>query len=195
MDKIAEKVLPESFSHSLAGTSKEFSESGNSIVYAFLLALVLVYLVLAAQFESYSDPLIIMFTIILAFAGALLSLWITGQTLNIFSEIGIIVLVGLVTKNGILIVEFANQRREDGLSIREAIIDASVQRFRPILMTTLATILGALPIALALGDAATSRMSMGISIVGGLTFSLVLTLFMIPGLYIYMTSKKPKIKA
>ncbi len=194
MDRIAEKVLPESFSHSLAGTSKEFAESGSSILFAFLLALVLVYLILAAQFESYLDPLIIMLTVPLALAGALFTLWITDQTLNIFSKIGIIVLIGLVTKNGILIVEFANQRREDGLSIKEAIIDACVQRFRPILMTTLATILGALPIALALGDAATSRISMGISIVGGLAFSLILTLFVIPGLYIYLTSKKPKVK-
>ncbi|MNK21397.1 Efflux pump membrane transporter BepE [compost metagenome] len=195
MDKIAEEVLPESFSHSLAGTSKEFAESGSSIIFAFLLALVLIYLILAAQFESFSDPVIIMITIVLALAGAVLSLWITDQTLNIFSEIGIIVLVGLVTKNGILIVEFANQRREEGLSIRDAIIDASAQRLRPILMTTLATILGALPIALALGDAATSRISMGIVIVGGLAFSLILTLFVIPGLYIYLTSKKSKVKA
>ncbi len=195
MDKIAGEVLPESFSHSLAGTSKEFAESGSSIIFAFLLALVLIYLILAAQFESFSDPVIIMITIVLALAGAVLSLWITDQTLNIFSEIGIIVLVGLVTKNGILIVEFANQRREEGLSIRDAIIDASAQRLRPILMTTLATILGALPIALALGDAATSRISMGIVIVGGLAFSLILTLFVIPGLYIYLTSKKSKVKA
>lgn len=190
MDKVAAKVLPESFSHSLAGTSKEFAQSGNSLIFAFLLALVLVYLVLAAQFESFRDPLIIMFTVPLALAGALLSLWLTDQTLNIFSEIGIIVLVGLVTKNGILIVEFANQRKEEGLSIHEAIIDAAASRFRPILMTTLATILGALPIALALGDASTSRIPMGISIVGGLAFSLVLTLYVIPGLYIYLTSKK-----
>ncbi|TSJ44836.1 efflux RND transporter permease subunit [Fluviicola chungangensis] len=195
MDNIAEKVLPESFSHSLAGTSKEFAESGSSLIFAFLLALVLVYLVLSAQFESFSDPIIVMVTVLLALAGAVLSLWITDQTLNIFSEIGIIVLIGLVTKNGILIVEFANQRREEGLSIKEAIIDASSQRFRPILMTTLATILGALPIALALGDAATSRISMGITIVGGLAFSLVLTLFVLPGLYIYLTSKKSKAKA
>lgn len=195
MDKIAADVLPESFSHSLAGTSKEFAESGSSIIFAFLLALLLIYLILAAQFESFSDPIIIMITILLALAGAILSLSITGQTLNIFSEIGIIVLVGLVTKNGILIVEFANQKREEGLNIREAIIEASAQRFRPILMTTLATILGALPIALALGDAATSRVSMGISIVGGLAFSLILTLFVIPGLYIYLTSKKSKAKA
>jgi hydrophobe/amphiphile efflux-1 (HAE1) family protein len=192
MDRISEKVLPESFSHSLAGTSKEFAQSGGSLVFAFLLALILVYLVLAAQFESFRDPLIIMFTVPLALAGAMLSLWMTGQTLNIFSEIGIIVLVGLVTKNGILIVEFANQRKDDGLSLKEAIIDSAAQRFRPILMTTLATILGALPIALALGDAATSRVPMGISIVGGLAFSLLLTLYVIPGLYIYVTSKQKK---
>ncbi len=192
MDKIAEKVLPESFSHSLSGTSKEFSESGSSVLFAFGLAVILVFLILAAQFESFTDPIIIISTIFLALAGALLSLWLTDQTLNIFSEIGIIVLVGLVTKNGILIVEFANQRKEEGLSKLDAVIDAAASRFRPILMTTLATILGALPIALALGDASTSRIPMGISIVGGLAFSLVLTLYMIPGLYIYLSSKKKK---
>jgi len=190
MDDIAEELLDETFTTSLAGTSKEFRESGSSLVFAFLLSLVLVYLVLAAQFESFRDPLTIMLTVPLALAGALLTLWVFDQTLNIFSEIGIIVLVGLVTKNGILIVEFANQRKEDGLSVKEAIIDASAQRFRPILMTSLATILGALPIALALGDAATSRIPLGIAIIGGLTLSLVLTLYVIPGLYIYLTSKK-----
>lgn len=194
MDEIAAEVLPEGFSTSLAGTSKEFAESGSSLIFAFLLALVLVYLVLAAQFESFADPLIIMFTVPLALAGAVLSLWMFDQTLNIFSEIGIIVLVGLVTKNGILIVEFANQRKEQGLTVKDAIIDAASQRFRPILMTSLATILGALPIALALGDASTSRIPMGISIVGGLTFALILTLFVIPGLYIFITSKKIKEK-
>jgi len=192
MDKAAAKTLPEEFATSLAGTSKEFAESGSSLIFAFLLALVLVYLVLAAQFESFRDPLIIMLTVPLALAGAVFSLWATDQTLNIFSEIGIIVLVGLVTKNGILIVEFANQRKDEGLSIHEAIVDAAAKRFRPILMTTLATILGALPIALALGDASTSRIPMGISIVGGLAFSLILTLFVIPGLYVYLTSKKKK---
>jgi len=190
MDVIAEEVLDETFTTSLAGTSKEFRESGSSLVFAFLLSLVLVYLVLAAQFESFRDPLTIMLTVPLALAGAILTLWFFDQTLNIFSEIGIIVLVGLVTKNGILIVEFANQRKEQGLNIKEAIIDASAQRFRPILMTSLATILGALPIALALGDAATSRIPLGIAIIGGLTLSLILTLYVIPGLYIYITSKK-----
>ncbi len=190
MDDVAAEILDDSFSTSLSGTSKEFMESGSSLIFAFLLALILVYLVLAAQFESFSDPLIIMFTVPLALSGAVLSLWLFDHTLNIFSQIGIIVLVGLVTKNGILIVEFANQRKEAGLSVKDAVIESASKRFRPILMTSLATILGALPIALALGDAATSRVPMGISIIGGLTFSLVLTLYVIPGLYIYLTGKK-----
>lgn len=193
MDKIAAEVLPEEFSTSLSGTSKEFAESGSSLIFAFILALVLVYLVLAAQFESFTDPLTIMFTVPLALAGAIFTLWLFGHTLNIFSEIGIIVLVGLVTKNGILIVEFANQERQEGNSTLDSIIAASVSRFRPILMTTLATALGAMPIALALGDAATSRVPMGMAIVGGLLFSLVLTLYVIPGLYIFITSKKLKV--
>jgi len=190
MDRIAEELLDASFTTSLSGTSKEFMESGGSLIFAFGLALILVYLVLAAQFESFRDPITIMLTVPLALAGAVLTLWIFGHTLNIFSQIGIIVLVGLVTKNGILIVEFANQRKQAGLTLKSAIIDASSERFRPILMTSLATILGALPIALALGDAATSRVPMGLAIIGGLTFSLVLTLYIIPGLYIYISSKK-----
>ncbi len=190
MDKIAKDVLDDTFSTSLAGTSKEFSESSSSLVFAFLLALVLIYLILAAQFESFTDPLIIMFTVPLALAGAVLSLWIFGQTINIFSQIGIIVLIGIVTKNGILIVEFANQRKEEGLSIAEAAVDAATQRLRPILMTSLATVLGALPIALALGAAAKSRMPIGIAIIGGLMFSLVLTLYVIPALYSYISNKK-----
>ena len=187
MDKIANEVLDETYTTSLAGTSKEFMESSSSLFFAFFLALVLVYLVLAAQFESFLDPLIIMFTVPLALAGALLTLWLFDHTLNIFSEIGIIILIGIVTKNGILIVEFANQRKKAGYSIQEAIIDAASQRFRPILMTSFATILGALPIALAIGDAATSRVPMGMAIIGGLAFSLILTLYVIPGLYIYFT--------
>ncbi len=190
MDKIASELLDDTFSTALTGTSKEFMESGSSLAFAFGLALILVYLVLAAQFESFSDPLVIMLTVPLALAGAILTLWLFGHTLNIFSEIGIIVLVGLVTKNGILIVEFANQRKEAGLSALDAVLDASAQRFRPILMTSMATILGALPIAMAFGDAATSRIPMGVSIIGGLTFSLVLTLYVIPGLYVYLTRKK-----
>ena len=190
MDKIAKGTLDETFTTSLAGTAKEYAESSNTLIFAFLLALILVYLVLSAQFESFRDPLIIMFTVPLALAGAVLSLWIFGQTLNIFSQIGIIALVGIVTKNGILIVEFANQRKAKGLTIREAVIDAASQRFRPILMTSLATVFGVLPIALALGAAAKSRVSMGIVIIGGLLFSLGLTLFIIPALYTYLTSSK-----
>ena len=190
MDKIKSEVLDESFSTSLGGTAKEYAESSNTLLFAFFLALILVYLILSAQFESFRDPLTIMFTVPLALAGALLSLWLFGQTLNIFSQIGIIALVGIVTKNGILIVEFANQRQEQGLSIPEAVIDAATQRFRPILMTSLATVFGVLPIALALGAAAKSRVSMGIVIIGGLLFSLVLTLYVIPALYTYLSTKK-----
>jgi multidrug efflux pump len=194
MDKIASGTLDESFSTSLAGTAKDYAESSHTLVFAFLLALVLVYLILSAQFESFRDPLIIMFTVPLALAGAILSLWLFGQTLNIFSQIGIIALVGIVTKNGILIVEFANQRKAKGLSIREAVVDAASQRFRPILMTSLATVFGVLPIALALGAAAKSRESMGIVIIGGLLFSLGLTLFIIPALYTYLSSEKSHIE-
>ncbi|QHT69308.1 efflux RND transporter permease subunit [Rhodocytophaga rosea] len=189
MDRIANEVLDDSFSTSLAGTSKEFAESSSSLLFAFLLALVLIYLILSAQFESFTDPLIIMFTVPLALAGAVLSLWLFGQTLNIFSQIGIIVLIGIVTKNGILIVEFANQRKEEGLSVKDAVVDAATQRLRPILMTSLATVLGALPIALALGAASKSRMPIGIAIIGGLMFSLILTLYVIPALYSYISRR------
>jgi multidrug efflux pump len=194
MNKIASGTLDESFSTSLAGTAKEYAESSHTLVFAFVLALILVYLILSAQFESFRDPLTIMFTVPLALAGAILSLWLFGQTLNIFSQIGIIALVGIVTKNGILIVEFANQRKAKGLSIREAVVDAASQRFRPILMTSLATVFGVLPIALALGAAAKSRESMGIVIIGGLLFSLGLTLFIIPALYTYLSSQKSHIE-
>jgi multidrug efflux pump len=191
--KIGKATFDDSFSSALSGTSKEFEDSSGSLLFALLLALVLVYLILAAQFESFIDPLTIMFTVPLALAGAVLSLWLFGQTLNIFSEIGVIVLIGIVTKNGILIVEFANQRKADGLSIREAVIDAATRRLRPILMTSLATALGALPIAMALGAASRSRVPMGITIIGGLIFSLVLTLLVIPALYTYLSRSK-KIK-
>ncbi len=189
MNRIAAKVLDASFTTSLAGAARDFAESSSNIVFAFVLALLLIYLVLAAQFESFIDPFIIMLTVPLALAGALISLWYFNLTLNIFSEIGIIVLIGLVTKNGILIVEFANQRREHGLSIREAVLDASASRLRPILMTSLATALGALPIALALGSGSTSRISLGIVVIGGLMFSLILTLFVIPAMYTFMSRK------
>ena len=189
MNKLAEATLDESFSTSLTGTSKEYADSSSSLLFAFLLALIIVYLILAAQFESFRNPLIIMFTVPLALAGAFISLWAMGQTMNIFSQIGIIVLVGIVTKNGILIVEFANQRRAHGLSIHDAVVEAATRRLRPILMTSLATILGALPIALALGAASKSRVPMGITIIGGLLFALILTLYVIPALYIYLSKE------
>lgn len=190
MNRIASNVLDESFTTDLSGASRDYAESGSNISFAFGLALILIYLILAAQFESFIDPFIIMITVPLALAGAVLSLWIFGQTLNIFSEIGIIMLIGLVTKNGILIVEFANQKREQGMAMLDATIEAAVSRFRPILMTSLATMLGALPIALAIGAGAKSRVSMGIVVIGGLLFSLILTLFVIPAMYSIMSRKR-----
>jgi multidrug efflux pump subunit AcrB len=190
MNQIAKKTLDASFSTALTGSSRDFAESSSNILFAFLLALVLIYLVLAAQFESFIDPFIIMLTVPLALAGALLSLWYLNQTLNIFSKIGMIMLVGLVTKNGILIIEFANQLKEGGKTIQDAIREAAAARLRPILMTSLATALGALPIALALGAGAKSRMSMGTVVIGGLMFSLSLTLFVIPAIYSYLSREK-----
>lgn len=186
MRSIADNVLDETFSTALSGPSKDFEESSSSLLFAFLLALILIYLVLAAQFESFRGPFVILFTVPLALAGALLSLWYFNQTINIFSQIGMIMLIGLVTKNGILIVEFANQRLSAGLELREAIIEASVARFRPILMTSLTTILGILPIALALGAGSESRVPMGIAVVGGLIFSTALTLLVIPAMYSFV---------
>ena len=190
MNKIAKKVLDESFSTALTGPSRDYAESGSNILFAFCLALVLIYLILAAQFESFVDPFIVMLTVPLALAGALLSLWYFNQTLNIFSEIGIIMLIGLVTKNGILIVEFANQLKKQGVPVKEAIQKGASARLRPILMTSIATALGALPIAMSLGAAAKSRMGMGIVVVGGILFSLVLTLFVIPAMYSYLSREK-----
>lgn len=185
MDAISKKVLDETFSTDLSGESRDFKESSSNTFFAFGLALLLVYLILSAQFESFKDPIIIILTVPMAVAGAFLSLWLCGQSWNIFSQIGTIMLIGLVTKNGILIVEFANQLKEKGVAIPEAIREAAVSRLRPILMTSLAIAIGALPIALALGAAAKSRMSMGTVIVGGTLFSLVLTLFVIPAIYSY----------
>ena len=190
MQKIADKLLDNTFQTSLLGPSRDFAESASNTSFALLFALILIYLILAAQFESFRDPFIIMLTVPLAVSGALLSLWIFDQTLNIFSQIGMIMLIGIVTKNGILIVEFANQKRKLGLSKAEAAFEASTARLRPILMTSLATIFGALPIALALGAGATSRVPMGIVIVGGLLFSLILTLFVIPVMYIILAGNK-----
>jgi HAE1 family hydrophobic/amphiphilic exporter-1/multidrug efflux pump len=189
MQAIGDKLLDESFQTALSGPSRDFSESSSNTAFAFVLALLLIYLVLAAQFESFKDPFIIMITVPLAIAGAVLCLWIFNQTLNIFSEIGMITLIGLVTKNGILIVEFANKKREIGMTKFQAVIEASTQRLRPILMTSLATSLGALPIALSMGDAASSRVPLGIVIVGGIIFSLVLTLFVIPAIYTFVSGK------
>lgn len=194
MQAIANRLLDPSFQTSLSGASRDYTESSSNTSFALSLALMLIYLVLAAQFESFLDPFTIMITVPLAMAGALLSLWLFGQTLNIFSEIGMIMLIGLVTKNGILIVEFANQKRELGKTKLEAVIEAAAQRLRPILMTSLATALGALPIALSLGAASTSRIPLGIVIVGGLLFSLILTLFVIPAVYTYISGKHKKDK-
>jgi hydrophobe/amphiphile efflux-1 (HAE1) family protein len=187
MRAIASRLLDESFQTSLNGPSRDYEESSSNTSFALGLALALIYLVLAAQFESFVDPFTIMITVPLALAGALLSLWLFNQTLNIFSQIGMIMLIGLVTKNGILIVEFANQKREHGMPKYEAVLEAAQQRLRPILMTSLATSLGALPLALSLGAASTSRIPLGIVIVGGIIFSLILTLFVIPAVYSYIS--------
>jgi multidrug efflux pump len=192
MQRIAEKQLDETFTTSLSGSSRDFAESSGNTLFAFILALILIFLVLAAQFESFIDPFVIMLTVPLAIAGAVLSLWIFGQTLNIFSQIGMIMLIGLVTKNGILIVEFANKKQEAGLSKLEAVTEAATARMRPILMTSLTMTLGALPIALSLGAAATSRIPLGIVLVGGILFSLVLTLYVIPAMYSFLSRRKKK---
>ena len=189
MQSIADRLLDESYQVSLSGPSRDYAESSSNIAFAFILALMLIYLVLSAQFESFRDPITIMLTVPLALAGALLSLYLLKQTLNIFSEIGMIMLIGLVTKNGILIVEFANQKRTKGLDKMPAVVEAATQRLRPILMTSLATSLGALPIALSLGAASTSRVPLGIVVVGGLLFSLLLTLFVIPAVYTFISGK------
>lgn len=190
MDEIKEKVLDDSFTTDLGGESRDFVESSSNTSFAFGLALLLIYLILAAQFESFIDPFIIILTVPMAVAGALFSLWLFGQTWNIFSQIGTVMLIGLVTKNGILIVEFANQLREQGKSKYDAILEASEARLRPILMTSLAIALGALPIALSLGAASASRMGMGVVIVGGTMFSLILTLFVIPAIYLMWSRAK-----
>jgi HAE1 family hydrophobic/amphiphilic exporter-1/multidrug efflux pump len=189
MNAIANRLLDESYQTSLSGPSRDYAESSSNILFAFGMALILIYLVLSAQFESFLDPFTIMLTVPLALAGALLSLWVFNQTLNIFSEIGMIMLIGLVTKNGILIVEFANQKRSHVLHRHEAVIEAAAQRLRPILMTSLATTLGALPIALSLGASSTSRIPLGIVVVCGIMFSLILTLFVIPAVYTFISGK------
>jgi hydrophobe/amphiphile efflux-1 (HAE1) family protein len=194
MEELKEKLLDDTFTTSLAGSSRDFAESSGNTLFAFFLALILIYLILAAQFESFIDPLTVMVTVVLAFPGALFCIVIFGQTWNIFSQIGMIMLIGLVTKNGILIVEFANQKREEGLSKFDAVLEASRLRLRPILMTSLAMALGTLPIALSLGAASTSRQPLGIVIVGGILFSLVLTLFVIPAMYTYLSRERKPVE-
>ncbi len=189
MDRIAEEVLDDSFRTALAGDSKDFKESSSSLMFAFTLALILIFLVLSAQFESFKDPLIVMMTVPLALTGALIFMWYFNVTMNIFSQIGIIMLIGLVSKNGILIVEFANQRKYAGMPKMEAIRYAAAARFRPILMTSLATILGILPLALGLGEGARSRVAMGIAVVGGMIFATFLTLYVVPAVYSYISSE------
>ncbi|MEQ9021557.1 MAG: efflux RND transporter permease subunit, partial [Pseudomonadales bacterium] len=193
MNIIANEVLDDRYQTALSGSSLEFQQSSSNLYFAFALALVLIYLVLAAQFESFRDPLIIMFTVPLALLGAMFSLWYFNETLNIFSQIGMIMLIGLITKNGILIVEFANQQKAAGLDIMESIKVASKMRFRPILMTSLSTILGILPIALALGAGSESRVSMGIAVIGGLIIATFLSLFVIPAIYSFLTSKEKRL--
>ncbi|MBE6285283.1 MAG: efflux RND transporter permease subunit [Bacteroidales bacterium] len=192
MDKIAEEVLDDTFRTALAGDSKEFRESSSSLMFAFILALVLIYLILAAQFESFKDPLIIMLTVPLAIAGALIFMHYGDITMNIFSQIGIIMLIGLVAKNGILIVEFANQKQESGESKMEAIKSASLQRLRPILMTSVSTILGLLPLAIATGEGANQRIAMGTAVIGGMLVSTFLTMYIVPAIYSYISTEREK---
>jgi len=192
LDAKAKAILPASMRTSLRGGARDYAESSSNLMTVFLLSLVIVYLILAAQFESFLEPVVILVTVPLALAGALLSLWVFGQSLNIYSQIGLVMLVGLVTKNGILIVEFAGQRRDGGLPPLEAVLEASAARLRPILMTTLCTVLGTLPIALALGAGADSRRSLGIAVIGGLLVSLALTLFVVPAVYATVVHRPAK---
>ena len=192
MDRIAAEVLPDDFRTALTGDSKEFRESSSSLMFAFMLAILLIYLILAAQFESFKDPLVIMLTVPLAIAGALIFMSTTGQTMNIFSQIGIIMLIGLVAKNGILLVEFANQKQEAGMNLMQAIEEASLQRMRPILMTSVSTILGLLPLTYATGEGANGRIAMGIAVVGGMLVSTILTLYIVPAIYSYVSTNRNK---
>jgi len=190
MNRIAAKVLTPSYRTALAGQSRDYAESSSSLLYVFIMSLVMIYLILTAQFNSWIDPLVILITVPLALFGALFSLWLFDQTLNIFSQIGMIMLIGLVTKNGILIVEFANQRKLKGLNKVDAVMKAATIRLRPILMTASATILGILPIALALGSSSGSRKSMGIAVVGGMIFATFFSLYVVPAIYSYLSKDK-----
>ena len=190
MDKIAKETLDDTFRTALTGESKDFRESSNSLLFAFGLALLLIYLILAAQFESFKDPLIVMITVPLAVFGALVFLRGGGQTMNIFSEIGIIMLIGLVAKNGILIVEFANQKQEAGIDKFIAIRDASIQRLRPILMTSTSTMLGLLPLMFAHGEGSAGRIAMGTAVVGGMLISTFFTMYIVPSIYSYISTDR-----
>ena len=190
--RIAKETLDETFRTALTGDSKEYRESSSSLMFAFILAIVLIYLILAAQFESFKDPLIIMLTVPLAIAGALVFMYFGDITMNIFSQIGIIMLIGLVAKNGILIVEFANQKQEAGEDKMRAIKDASLQRLRPILMTSASTILGLLPLAFASGEGANQRIAMGVAVVGGMLVSTFLTMYIVPAIYSYISTNRAK---
>ena len=190
MDRIAAETLDDSFRTALEGESRSFRESSSSLMFAFLLALVLIFLILAAQFESFKDPFVVMLTVPLAVTGALFFMWMFGVTMNIYSQIGIIMLIGLVAKNGILIVEFANQRQENGIDKLDAIQGAAVQRLRPILMTSISTILGLLPLALASGEGANGRIAMGVAVIGGLLVSTLLTLFVVPAMYMFISTQR-----
>ena len=190
MDRIAAETLDDSFRTALSGESKEYRESSSSLMFAFILAIVLIYLILSAQFESFKDPLVIMLTVPLAIAGALIFMYFSGITMNIFSQIGIIMLIGLVAKNGILIVEFANQKQEAGIDKLTAIRDAAQQRLRPILMTSASTILGLLPLAFATGEGCNQRIAMGIAVVGGMLVSTLLTMYIVPAIYLYISTSR-----
>jgi multidrug efflux pump len=192
MDKIAAEVLDDTFRTALAGDSKEFRESSSSLIFAFLLALVLIYLILAAQFESFKDPFVIMLTVPLAICGALVFMMVGELTMNIYSQIGIIMLIGLVAKNGILIVEFANQKQKAGVSKMAAISEASVMRLRPILMTSASTILGLLPLMFATGEGCNGRIAMGTAVVGGMLISTLLTMYIVPAIYSFVSTDMSK---
>ena len=194
MDKIAKETLDDTFRTALTGDSKEYRESSSSLMFAFILAIVLIYLILAAQFESFKDPLIIMLTVPLAIAGALMFMYFTGITMNIFSQIGIIMLIGLVAKNGILIVEFANQKQDVGIDKMTAIKEASLQRLRPILMTSASTVLGLIPLAFATGEGCNQRIAMGTAVVGGMLVSTVLTMYIVPAIYSYLSTNRSKLR-